>query len=521
MTSADLPEIGVPELRRLLDRLPEGILWVDPMGQVLWLNQTALEIFGCDEDECLGAPVSDLPLPAGVADKILAQLRKGGTPEAVETLVPRGGDERRVVVESHPVRNGGKLRHSFWIARDVTEARRIADEMVALLAQAEAGRAAADSGNQLKDDFLAVLSHELRSPLAAILMWIRVLQQGEQQSDSTMRGLGVMERGARALERIIEDLLHVSRISAGKLTLAPVSMDLRTVATAAIESVEGDAQLKGVTIGRPAPGGPLMIEGDPVRLQQAVGNLLSNAIKFTPAGGEVKLELGAEDGFVSLVVTDTGRGMSASFLPYAFDRFRQQDSSSTRTDHGLGLGLFIVRHVAELHGGQASAESPGLDQGSRFTIRLPMSAAAGAVVDERSEAYGLPNPSLEGLRVLLVDDEPDTRDALRMVLEQNGLLVETAGSAAEAIARLDERIPDLLLSDIAMPGEDGLSLIRRVRTRAPDRGGHVPAAALTAYAGAEDRRQALLAGFQHHVAKPVDPTRLLGIIATMARARRL
>jgi PAS domain S-box-containing protein len=306
MTSADLPEIGVPELRRLLDRLPEGILWVDPMGQVLWLNQTALEIFGCDEDECLGAPVSDLPLPAGVADKILAQLRKGGTPEAVETLVPRGGDERRVVVESHPVRNGGKLRHSFWIARDVTEARRIADEMVALLAQAEAGRAAADSGNQLKDDFLAVLSHELRSPLAAILMWIRVLQQGEQQSDSTMRGLGVMERGARALERIIEDLLHVSRISAGKLTLAPVSMDLRTVATAAIESVEGDAQLKGVTIGRPAPGGPLMIEGDPVRLQQAVGNLLSNAIKFTPAGGEVKLELGAEDGFVSLVVTDTG-----------------------------------------------------------------------------------------------------------------------------------------------------------------------------------------------------------------------
>jgi PAS domain S-box-containing protein len=521
MSSADLPEIGLPELRRLLDRLAEGILWVDPAGRVLWLNRTALEILGCDEDECLGGHVSELPFEAGLAEKVLAQLRRGGTPEAVETLVPRGGDERRVIVETHPVHSGGKLSHSFWIARDVTEARRIADEMVTLLAQAEAARAAADSGNQLKDDFLAVLSHELRSPLAAILMWIRVLQQGQEQSDSTRRGLEVMERGARALERIIEDLLHVSRISAGKLTLAPVSMDLRPVAGAALDSAEADAQLKGVTLVRPAPGGPLVIEGDPGRVQQAIGNLLANAIKFTPSGGEVSMALEVEDGFVSLVVADNGRGMSPSFLPYAFDRFRQQDSSSTRTDHGLGLGLFIVRHVAELHGGHVTAESPGLDQGSRFTIRLPLSAGAGAVVDQATDPDGLlPITSLEGLHVLLVDDEPDTREALRMVLEQHGLIVATAGSADEAMARLDQHVPDLLLSDIAMPGEDGLGLIRRVRARPAERGGQVPAAAVTAYAGADDRRQALQAGFQHHVAKPVDPTRLLGIIATMARARR-
>jgi CheY-like chemotaxis protein len=233
------------------------------------------------------------------------------------------------------------------------------------------------------------------------------------------------------------------------------------------------------------------------------------------------VSLGVEDGLVSLVVADNGRGMSPSFLPYAFDRFRQQDSSSTRTDHGLGLGLFIVRHVAELHGGQVAAESPGIDQGSRFTIQLPLIPAIAEGVDEAATDGLLPNPSLEGLRVLLVDDEPDTREALRMVLEQNGLLVETAGSAAEAMARLDQHVPDLLLSDIAMPGEDGLSLIRRVRGRPADQGGQVPAAAITAYAGAEERRQALQAGFQHHVAKPVDPSRLLGIIATMARARRL
>jgi hypothetical protein len=214
--------------------------------------------------------------------------------------------------------------------------------------------------------------------------------------------------------------------------------------------------------------------------------------------------------------------MRASFVPYAFDRFRQQDSSSTRSDHGLGIGLYIVRHVVELHGGTVTAASPGLDEGSVFTLLLPQMASPSALGPRASgEADAPPTSSLEGLFVLLVDDEPDTREALRMVLEQSGLEVETAGSAREAMTRFAARVPDLLLSDIAMPGEDGLSLIQRVRELPPERGGKVPAAAITAYAGAEDRRQVLAAGFQHHVAKPVDPARLLGIISTMARGRRL
>ena len=261
------------------------------------------------------------------------------------------------------------------------------------------------------------------------------------------------------------------------------------------------------------------MKGDPGRLQQAVANLLSNAIKFTPVAGRVEVSLNAVDQQARLRVADTGEGMTPDFLPFAFERFRQEDISSTRAHHGLGLGLYVVRHVIGHHGGFVSAESRGPGRGSTFTVLLPLAAdlnerrALRAPTNRGREGSRPP----EGLTVLLVDDEPDAREALRLILQQNGMVVTTAASAPEAFDLVERLQPDILLSDIAMPGEDGLSLIRRVRLLPPGRGGLVPAAALSAYAGAADRRKALLAGFQHHVAKPVDPSQLLAVIARMAR----
>jgi CheY-like chemotaxis protein len=264
---------------------------------------------------------------------------------------------------------------------------------------------------------------------------------------------------------------------------------------------------------------PVWVMGDPGRLQQAMSNLLSNAIKFTPAGGRVQVSLDSAERQARLYVTDTGEGMSPDFLPFAFERFRQQDSTSTRAHHGLGLGLYVVRHVIGHHGGVVSAESPGQGRGSTFTVLLPLAAEPG----ESASPLGAEEPLEEddrvraGLTVLLVDDEEDARDALRLILQQNGMLVTTATSAREACELVERLQPDILLSDIAMPGEDGLSLIRRVRMLPFDRGGQVPAIALSAYAAAEDRHKALLAGFQRHIPKPVDPAHLLAAIATMMR----
>jgi CheY-like chemotaxis protein len=293
------------------------------------------------------------------------------------------------------------------------------------------------------------------------------------------------------------------------------------VAQVALDAAAADAALKGLNFTWEQGEAPVWVTGDPGRLQQAVSNLLSNAIKFTPAGGDVKVFLDTVDQQARLRVADNGEGMSAAFLPFAFERFRQQDSTSTRAHHGLGLGLYVVRHVVGHHGGFVSAESPGLGRGSTFTVLLPLAAAKDREGDRSPERETDPSVrrAPDGLKVLLVDDEEDAREALRLILQQNGMVVSTAASAREALELFERVNPDILLSDIAMPGEDGLSLIRRVRQLAPGAGGLVPAAALSAYAGAGDRRSALLAGFQAHVAKPVDPAHLLALIARMARTK--
>ena len=408
----------------------------------------------------------------------------------------------------------GRLVHSRWVIRDIT----------ALLEREQAARHRALDAGRLKDEFLALLSHELRTPLGAILVWLGLLRQGGSDPAETTRALEIIERSARTLERIIEDLLHASRIAAGGLMLSPQLVDLRGVVQVAIDAASRDAAIKGLPLGSPPGDTPVWVMGDPGRLQQAVSNLLSNAIKFTPAGGRVEVSLDTADRQARLRVTDTGEGMSPAFLPFAFERFRQQDSTSTRAHHGLGLGLYVVRHVIGHHGGLVSAESPGQGRGSTFTVLLPLAAAPGegARPVETAPPRETEDSPREGLTVLLVDDEEDAREALRLILQQNGMLVTTASSAREAFELVESLQPDILLSDIAMPGEDGLSLIRRVRKLPFDRGGQVPAIALSAYAAAEDRRKALLAGFQRHIPKPVDPAHLLAAIATMVRtgARR-
>jgi len=379
----------------------------------------------------------------------------------------------------------------------------------------------AEAANRAKDEFIAMISHELRTPLGAILIWAQLLRAEELDASATARAVGMIERSTKTLAQLIDDLLDVSRIIAGKLTFEARPVDLRFVVEAALDAAQAAAQAKGVAVERMIEAGVPPISGDAGRLQQVVGNLLANAIKFTPEGGRVEAALGRSGGSARIRVRDTGSGIRAEFLPFIFERFRQADTTSTRKQKGLGLGLAIARHIVELHGGSIEAESAGEGQGSTFTVTLPLSlrdeeaAAAGRSSDDDAAPA---EATLSGVRILIVDDEEDAREAMVVLLQQAGAAVQSVGSAAEAMDLLRERPPDLLLSDIAMPGEDGYSLIRRVRSLAADRGGRIPAAALTAYATLEDRRKALLAGYNEHIPKPVDPLRLIATVASLVPA---
>ena len=505
--------MGLPEsdqeLREFLDQATIGLRWMGPDGRILWANGAELAMVGCSEQEYVGHHIAEFFVEAQTAADLLARLARQDRVEGYQArLRAKDGTVKSVLIDASSLSRGGRVAHSRCVTRDITP----------LLEREQAARHRAEEASHLKDEFLALLSHELRSPLGTILVWLGLLQEGALPPAERERALGIIERGARSLERIIEDLLHASRIAAGGLKLTPQLVDLRDVVRVAVDAASADAALKGVALTWSSGKVPIWAMGDPGRLQQAVANLLSNAIKFTPAEGRVEVRLDAIDQQARLRVTDSGEGMSPGFLPFAFERFRQQDSTSTRAHHGLGLGLYVVRHVIGHHGGLVSAESPGPGRGSTFTVMLPLAAHEGGEATSagelRQDEARLP-PA--GLTVVLVDDEEDAREALRLILQQNGMVVTTAASAQEAFELVEGMPPDVLLSDIAMPGEDGLSLIRRVRMLPSDRGGQVPAAALSAYAGAEDHRKALLAGFQYHIPKPVDPVRLLAVIATLAR----
>ena len=506
------PDVRPPEsdqeLRELLDHAAVGLSFVDPEGRVLWANQTELDFMGFDQSDYVGRRLAESLVDPEVASDLLGRLARREPVSSYEARMrARDGSIKQVLIDGSGLVRYGVFVHSRLSIRDIT----------GLMEREQSARRRVEVTSHLKDEFLALLSHELRSPLGAILVWLGLLRQGGFDVAEKERALEIIERSARSLERIIEDLLHASRIAAGGLMLHPQLVDLRGLVQVAVDSAAGDAALKGVSMVLIQGGAQVWVKGDPGRLQQAVSNLLSNAIKFTPTGGDVKVSLDVIDQQARLRVADTGEGLSPAFLPFAFERFRQQDSTSTRAHHGLGLGLYVVRHVIGNHGGFVSAESPGPGRGSTFTVLLPL-AANPVAETEPSAPRGQSEDSdrLQGLRVLLVDDEEDAREAMRLILQQNGMIVITASSSDEAFDQLVAQKPDILLSDIAMPGEDGPSLMRRVRRLPREQGGLIAAAALSAYAGVNDRRTAFTAGFQHHIAKPVDPARLLAVIATMA-----
>jgi signal transduction histidine kinase len=400
--------------------------------------------------------------------------------------------------------------------RALLRARVAEDSMREALAREQAARGAAETANRAKDEFLALLSHELRSPLGAILTWVTLLRDGNVDTALATRGLEAIERNTRLQVKLIEDLLDVSRIITGKTRLDVGLVDLARVGEAALESVRAAALAKGVRVDAfldPSLGAVL---GDATRLQQVVWNLVSNAIKFTSKGGWVEVRLEGRDSQAMIRVSDSGKGIDPAFLPHIFERFRQADSSTTRTEGGLGLGLAIVRHVVELHGGTVEAESPGLGSGATFTVRLPLPAlreTRDTILPTRAPAGG--TRALEGVRLLVVDDEADARDAISAVLVSSGATVATARSVREALAAIDRApAPDVIVSDIAMPGEDGFALMRELRNERPER--RIPVLALTAYAGEPEAARIREAGFDAYLAKPIEAAKLVAAVSALA-----
>lgn len=432
-----------------------------------------------------------------------------------------------ITERKHAEEEKEKLLVSEKAARlEAEEAQRLS---ATLLIREEKARAEAEAANRLKDEFLATVSHELRTPLNSILGWAQLLQTGSLDESASSRALMTIERNTKTLAQIIEDLLDVSRIITGKLLLDVQPVELHSVVEAALESIRPATDAKSIQLQVSLDAGVGAVSGDPNRLQQIVWNLLSNAIKFTPTAGQVSVKLERTGSRARITVSDSGEGMDPAFLPYVFDRFSQADSTFSRTHGGLGLGLAIVRHLVELHGGAVGADSPGKGKGATFSVSFPLLAS-----EENAIAYSEPltNSSqptseeprdLAGLLVMIVDDEHDARELLVAMLELRGARVIAAASAAEAFEKLSQvtngSVPDVLVSDIGMPVEDGFDLINRVRAMEPERGGDIPAIALTAYAGEGDKARVLAAGYQRHVAKPVAPADLAMAIAGLARRK--
>lgn len=442
-----------------------------------------------------------------------------------------GYEQMQQAVRISPLTHKGKVIGTLTIIEDVTE--RVAreaelqaqlEDRSRLLSNEKLARNEAERANRLKDEFLATISHELRNPLNAIMGWAHMMRLGKLTPANVERAVETIYRNAKSQSQLVADLLDVSRIISGKLRLDVRTVDLLYIVNAAIDSIRPAADAKSIrlqTILDPSAG---PISGDADRLQQIVWNLLTNAVKFTPKGGRIQVRVQRVESHVDVVVSDSGIGISKDFLPHVFDRFRQADASTTRIHGGLGLGLSIVHQLVDLHGGSVSVQSDGEGKGATFTISLPF---VGVISNEQETESGqavqgeeIINldglPSLEGLKVLVVDDEPDTRELIREALKECGSEVITSGSVEEALVALEEHKPDILISDLGMPDEDGYSLISKIRALPSERGGHIPAAALTAYARAEDRMRVLRSGFQFHLPKPVDSAELVTVVASLA-----
>jgi PAS domain S-box-containing protein len=544
------PELAPYWLSAIIESADDAVISKTLEGIITSWNKGAERIFGYTADEVIGKPVTIL-IPPGHEDEeptILARLRAGDRIEHYETVrVRKDGRLIDISLTVSPI-NGpnGKVVGASKIARDITEqrqARKTLDETsdrlklaleAATKARAEAEKAAAEKerlyrqaeeSSRLKEEFLATISHELRTPLSAILGWARMLRLGQLSPENSAKALDTIERNARAQAQLVDDLLDVSRIITGKLRMDVRPSDPNSFIDAAVEAVRPAADAKGVRVQKVVDTAPISIPGDPVRLQQVVWNLLSNAIKFTPRGGRVQIRSERVNSHLEIVVSDTGQGISSDFLPHVFDRFRQADQKTSRQHGGMGLGLAIVRHLVEMHGGTVSANSEGEGKGATFTVVLPIAPvyqvdSSGNRVHPGARDLLPPNDvtdRLDNMKILVVDDEADTRELLRQGLEYCGAIVSVARSAAEAVEAIMVKTPDILISDIGMPGVDGYDLIRQIRRLPAASGGRVPAIALTAYTRTEDRLQALRAGYDMHVPKPVELAELVAVATSLVR----
>lgn len=496
----------------------------EPGLQIVYVNEAFTRMTGYSLQEALGRNprlMQGAKTDRTVLDTIRAALEKF-EPVVVELINYRkNGSEYWVELSLVPLMDEtGCYTHWVSVQRDITERKRAEEDRAQLLCE-QAARAEAETASRTKDEFLAVVSHELRSPLNAILGWARLLRSRKFDEAKTNKALETIERNAIAQTQLIEDLLDISRIIRGEVRLYSRPTNLVQVIEAAIDTVHPTALTKTIQVSSKLDSEVGLVFGDPDRLKQIVWNLLSNAIKFTPVGGRVEVRLTRVNSHAQIKVTDTGIGISPDFLPYVFEYFRQAESTTTRAHGGLGLGLAIVRNLVELHGGTIQVESLGVGQGATFIVQLPPLVNHPEVSNLEQlalqEQASLENSlSLKGLRVLIVDDEIDTREFLVTALEQYGAEVTTAASVSEAFRQLEPLKPDVLVSDIGMPVEDGYALIRRLRALALEQGGQIPAVALTAYAREEDRIEALKAGFQIHVPKPIEPMQLVAVVANLA-----
>jgi PAS domain S-box-containing protein len=520
--------------RLLVENIEDyAIFMIDTAGRVASWNSGAEHALGYSSDEILGQPASCFFVAERPGDDVLQREMKEAqtTGRAMTTgwRARKNGEHFYVEGVLSAVRDDeGRLLGYAKLMKDVTEKRRIEAEREQLLQSERAARGEAERTSRMKDEFLATLGHELRTPLNAILGWSQVLRRVGGGNAQLGEGLVVIERNARAQAQIIEDLLDMSSIISGKVRLEMRGVDVASILEASVNAVRPAAEAKGIELTLVLdPTGA--VRADPNRLQQVFWNLLTNAVKFTPKGGRVAVALERVNSHLRISVTDTGEGIDPAFLPYVFERFRQADASASRRHGGLGLGLSIAKQLVELHGGSINASSDGKGTGSRFVVELPAMALDAAApgragtrqqpsrsMADEIDAYA-PTASLDGVRVLVVDDEPDARSLIERLLEDCEATVTTASSASEALEQVAREAPDVLLSDIGMPSEDGYSLMRRIRMLSGE-AGRIPAIALTAYARAEDRAKALQAGYQMHLAKPVEPAKLVEMVATLARS---
>lgn len=505
--------------RRLTECLPVAMWAAAPDGTVYYSNRAWCDYSGQKVEEVATLTNHELVHEDDIDQvrEAWAESRREGSAFELEYRLRRNLDGAyrwhlgRGVAERD---DHGQIEGWIVTAIDIDDKKAAAEARTRLLELEKNAREKSDAANRTKDEFLATLSHEIRTPLNAILGWAQLLRSGDLDEIASAKALEIIERNAQAQGRVIEDLLDVQRIVTGKTRLVVTMVDLRTLITGAVESIRPAAEAKGISLSvelaEVAP-----VDGDALRLQQVVSNLLSNAVKFTPTEGHVKVTLLQVESGVEIRVRDDGAGVQGDFLPHVFERFRQGDSTTTRTQGGLGLGLAIVHHLVTLHGGTVRAESDGVGKGTVFTVRLPVRRSSERLRATGAAALVIP-PSLVGVEVLVVDDELDARELLRTVLARSRATVTVAASAREALECLALRMPNVLVSDIGMPGEDGYSLVKKMSAHAALQGKIRPiAVAVTAFASSEDRERALRAGFQSHLAKPVDPAELVLTIASL------